>query len=57
MLRLQTFLMQIDMLHTVVTAAAYPRKSGIRPPYVPALSLHVAASAQYAPVSSDTLLH
>ena len=26
---------------------------GIRPAYVPALSLHVAASAQYAPTSAD----
>ena len=54
-LRLQPSLMQFDMPHAVVTVLL--PMPGIRPPYVPALSLHVAASAQYAPASSDTLLH
>ncbi|CAE7768536.1 rrp5 [Symbiodinium sp. KB8] len=38
-----------------ISAQMLNYQSGIRPPYVPALSLHVAASAQYAPVSSDVL--
>ena len=43
--------------HGNAMPCAAPAPRGIRPPYVPALSLHVAASAQYAPASSDTLLH
>ncbi|CAE7353930.1 rrp5 [Symbiodinium natans] len=38
-----------------ISAEMLNYQSGIRPAYVPALSLHVAASAQYAPTSADVL--